>query len=105
MINPDDGFEIIMDDRRSENIQARIAYVYNDNAEPPQAEADVRLIAASPDMQEALKSSNAALQSVLSGPLSIDLDENRTPDRLALRDVVWAALEANKAALAKATGQ
>lgn len=74
----------------------------NDHSEQ---RANARLIAAAPDLLEALEESNAALHAVLNGPLSIDHDGNRMPARLAMRDSVWNALQVNKAALAKARGE
>jgi hypothetical protein len=68
-------------------------------------EANARLIAAAPDMLEALKAANLELRSALGGPLSIDREENRTPARLAQRDSIWTAIQTNEAAIAKAEGR
>lgn len=54
------------------------------------------------ELTEALQDSVSLLAGLASSELSIDQDRNRTPQRLAMRDDIYAGLDAARSALARA---
>ena len=63
----------------------------NDSADDPQARADARLIAAAPDLLEALR--------------RIEEYWNQDQNETAMADACWHAINTARAAIAKATGE
>ena len=64
-------------------------------------EENVKLLKQRELLLDALDLSDHRLQSIISGPLSIDNDFNRTPERLAIRKDVIKTLDAIRQALSK----
>lgn len=54
MQDEDRPYDILLDDRAGENVTPLVACVFADNTDEAQWQADARLIAAAPEMYEAL---------------------------------------------------